>query len=75
MRHVLHQHDLSYVQDARRDGKGCNMKKAETSERPDDGALRPDYDFSKGRRGVTARRYAQGVVVHKLGSNPQHRGS
>ncbi len=51
------------------------MKKAETSERPDDGALRPDYDFSKGRRGVTARRYAQGVVVHKLGSNPQHQGS
>lgn len=51
------------------------MKKAETNEMPDGGALRPEYDFSKGRRGVTARRYAQGVIVHKLDSDPRPQGN
>lgn len=51
------------------------MKKAETKETPEGDALRSEYDFSKGQRGVTARRYAQGVVVHKLDSDPQPQGS
>ena len=25
--------------------------------------MRPEYDFSRGQRGVTARRYAQGVNI------------
>ena len=29
----------------------------------DEGAMRPEYDFSRGRRGVTAQRYAQGANV------------
>ena len=29
----------------------------------DEDAMRPEYDFSHGKRGVTARRYAQGANV------------
>ena len=29
----------------------------------DEDAMRPEYDFSSGKRGVTARRYAQGANV------------
>ncbi len=51
------------------------MKKAKTNEPPDDDTLRPEYDFSNGQRGVTARRYARGVVVHKLDSTRQRQGN
>ena len=29
----------------------------------DEDTMRPEYDFSRGKRGVTARRYAQGAKV------------
>ena len=29
----------------------------------DEDTMRPEYDFSRGKRGVTARRYAQGANV------------
>ena len=29
----------------------------------DEDTMRPGYDFSRGKRGVTARRYAQGAKV------------
>jgi len=39
-------------------------KKASRSKRdPDRDTMRPEYDFSKGVRGVTAARYAQGANV------------
>ena len=30
---------------------------------PMKGTMRPEYDFSEGRRGVTSRRYAEGAKV------------
>jgi hypothetical protein len=46
--------------------KDNNMKKsrnkAQTQERDED-TMRPEYDFSKAVRGVTAARYAQGTNV------------
>ncbi len=41
-------------------------KKASSSSRPalsDRDTMRPEYDFSKGVRGVTAARYAEGANV------------
>ena len=45
---------------------GNNMKKNEGRIRPlgsDEDAMRPEYDFSKAVRGVTAARYAEGTNV------------
>lgn len=40
------------------------MKNSNTRKRPqDDDTMRPEYDFSKAVRGVTAARYAQGTNV------------
>ena len=40
------------------------MKKAGTNSASDDeDTMRPEYDFSGGTRGVTARRYAEGANV------------
>ena len=42
------------------------MKKSKekTSQRgPDKDTMRPEYDFSKAERGITARRYAEGTNV------------
>ena len=33
------------------------------AEAEDEGTIRPEYDFSRGKRGVTAQRYAQGANV------------
>ena len=33
------------------------------SQSADQDTMRPEYDFSKGRRGATARRYAEGANV------------
>ena len=43
-----------------------NMKKSKRKARPpgsDDDTMRPEYDFSKAVRGVTAARYAEGTNV------------
>jgi hypothetical protein len=43
-----------------------NMKKSRKKARPfgsDEDTLRPEYDFSKAVRGVTAARYAEGTNV------------
>ena len=43
-----------------------NMKKSKKQARPrgsDEGTMRPEYDFSKAVRGVTAARYAEGTNV------------
>ena len=43
-----------------------NMKKSKRKARPrgsDEDTMRPEYDFSKAVRGVTAARYAQGTNV------------
>ena len=43
-----------------------NMKKSKAKARPvesDENTMRPEYDFSKAVRGVTAARYAQGTNV------------
>jgi hypothetical protein len=43
-----------------------NMKKSKKRARPaasDEDTMRPEYDFSKAVRGVTAARYAQGTNV------------
>jgi hypothetical protein len=47
----------SSAQDARIDGSESHMKKRSNN------GLRDDYDFSKGRRGKYARRYAEGTNV------------
>ena len=43
------------------------MKKARSKKRPaldpDRDTLRPEYDFSKGVRGITAARYARGTNI------------
>jgi hypothetical protein len=40
------------------------MKKASPNKQnPDRDTMRAEYDFSKGSRGVTAKRYAQGTNV------------
>ncbi len=40
------------------------MKKASRKRRPSDrDTMRPEYDFSQGVRGATARRYAEGTNV------------
>ena len=38
-----------------------NMKKRGDKQPVDDDAMRPEYDFSGGKRGVTAKRYEQGT--------------
>ena len=44
--------------------KDVNMKNSSNSKRhPDEDTMRPEYDFSKAVRGVTAARYAQGTNV------------
>ena len=43
-----------------------NMKKSKKKARPvgsDEDTMRPEYDFSKAVRGVTAARYAEGTNV------------
>ena len=43
-----------------------NMKKSKKRVRPlgsDEDTMRPEYDFSKAARGVTAARYAEGTNV------------
>ena len=45
---------------------GDNMKKNKKKVRPlgsDEDTMRPEYDFSKAVRGVTAARYAEGTNV------------
>jgi hypothetical protein len=45
---------------------GNNMKKNKRKMRPlgsDEDTMRPEYDFSKAARGVTAARYAEGTNV------------
>lgn len=45
---------------------GDNMKKNKRNARPlgsDEDTMRPEYDFSKAVRGVTAARYAEGTNV------------
>jgi len=42
--------------------KKKNKRKARTP-RPDEDTMRPEYDFSKAVRGVTAARYAEGTNV------------
>ena len=37
------------------------MKKRDDGMSEDEDTMRPEYDFSQGQRGVTARRYAQGA--------------
>lgn len=37
------------------------MKKRINKQPADDEAMRPEYDFSGGKRGVTAKRYEQGT--------------
>ena len=37
------------------------MKKRGDKQPVDDGAMRPEYDFSGGKRGATAKRYEQGT--------------
>lgn len=37
--------------------------KRTTNADPDRDTMRPEYDFSKGARGVTAKRYAEGTNV------------
>ena len=37
------------------------MKKQIDQQPADDDAMRPEYDFSRGKRGVTAKRYEQGT--------------
>lgn len=37
------------------------MKKRDDKQPADDDAMRPEYDFSKGKRGATARRFEQGA--------------
>jgi hypothetical protein len=40
------------------------MKKANPKKQdPDRDTMRPEYDFSKGTRGVTAKKYAKGTNV------------
>lgn len=40
------------------------MKKASPKKQdPDRDTMRPEYDFSKGTRGVTAKKYAEGTNV------------
>ena len=40
------------------------MKKPNSKKPPSNrDTLRPEYDFSKGKRGVTAKKYAQGTNV------------
>ena len=41
--------------------KEGNMKKRDDKQPADDDAMRPEYDFSGGKRGVTAKRYEQGT--------------
>ena len=44
--------------------KDVNMKNSSNSKRhPDEDTMRPEYDFSRAVRGVTAARYAQGTNV------------
>ena len=44
--------------------KDINMKNSKNrSSREDEDTMRPEYDFSKAVRGVTAARYAQGTNV------------
>ena len=44
--------------------KDINMKNSRKRKRPqDEDTMRPEYDFSKAVRGVTAARYAQGTNV------------
>ncbi|MEX0804459.1 MAG: hypothetical protein WD688_14260 [Candidatus Binatia bacterium] len=48
------------------DMNGNDMKKNKGRARPlgsDEGTMRPEYDFSKAVRGVTAARYAEGTNV------------
>jgi hypothetical protein len=48
------------------DMNGDNMKKNKRNARPlgsDEDTMRPEYDFSKAVRGVTAARYAEGTNV------------
>lgn len=46
------------------DTKDINMKNSSNRKRHEDGdTMRPEYDFSKAVRGVTAARYAQGTNV------------
>ena len=50
----------------RLDMNGNNMKKNKGKARPlgsDEDTMRPEYDFSKAVRGVTAARYAEGTNV------------
>ena len=37
--------------------------KTKTSPNPDRDSMRPEYDFSKAERGITAARYAEGTNV------------
>ena len=47
--------------------KDINMKNSKNrSSREDEDTMRPEYDFSKAVRGVTAARYAQGTNVVPL---------
>ena len=39
------------------------MKTRGDDRAPDEDTMRPEYDFSRGNRGVTARRYAHGANV------------
>ena len=39
------------------------MKTRGDGRAPDEDTMRPEYDFSHGNRGVTARRYAHGANV------------
>jgi len=49
-----------------------NMKKSKGKQlASDQDTMRPEYDFSKAVRGVTARRYAQGTNVVLLDSMSQ----
>ena len=44
--------------------KGVNMKSGNSRKhRDDEDTMRPEYDFSKAVRGVTAARYARGTNV------------
>ena len=46
------------------DQKDINMKNSSSRKRHgDEDTMRPEYDFSKAVRGVTAARYAQGTNV------------
>lgn len=52
---------LLLVRDWLQDLKASNMKKRGDKQPADDGAMRPEYDFSGGKRGATARRFEQGT--------------